>query len=1010
MTEFIAGQRWVSNTEIQLGLGTIVDTDLRTVSIYFAAGDETRTYASTNAPLTRIVYSAGETVKTVSGQSVTIADVIETDGLITYHAIDASGNAINLPEQELDHYIQLNRPSERLFSGQIDPESWFELRYQTIEQLNRLSHDPLNGLTGCRTALIPHQLYIAHEVANRYAPRVLLADEVGLGKTIEAGLIIHHQLLNERAQRVLIIVPENLQHQWLVEMLRRFNLMFSLFDQQRCQAITEHQQVNELNPFLSEQLVICSLEFLNSSELWAQQALEGEWDLLVVDEAHHLQWSPEEISDEYLLIQKLAYQVQGLLLLTATPEQLGVASHFARLHLLDPDRFPKLDIFIQEEQGYQRIAHAIDTLLGNKAFDDTTHQLLEHVLLEQPAAKVSENKPVQTALKQLAQNNNSQEQQQARQWLIQHMLDRHGTGRVLFRNTRSAIQGFPLRQVFFHPQPLPDEYEQCIVQFSQELQAQSDDTSENDPGDSFSSLVLYPELLYQLAHSKPLADQAWYRIDPRVKWLAEWLSDIRSQTDIDKVLVITANAQTTIELAEALHRHWGIHCATFHEHMSLMERDRSAAFFADMENGSPVLICSEIGSEGRNFQFAHKMVLFDLPLNPDLLEQRIGRLDRIGQTDTIQIHIPFLSDSAQEILCHWYHHGLNAFEKTCPMGHAVFEQVQPQLYPLLMQPQWYNDLSSNEHWVKLLEKTQTLHDTLEQALHDGRDKLLEYNSCRQPQADNLLAQAEHSDAHSSIYQYMNRLFDAFGIEHSEHSAGNYIIQPGEHMISQFPGLPEDGMTITYQRDIALTYEDRQFLTWEHPMVRTAMDMVHSSEMGNTAISTLELSKIEHSIQASLKLNPGTLLTECLFILDTSSHHSLQASRYLPATRIRILLDEHGREISSQLPHEAIPPSSEPINQQTAQQIISIKEEVLRKMIKQAEQFCAQQTPQVLSEAVQSSETLLINEINRLQALSEVNPTIRPEEIHFYQQQRALLQELFEHIQPRLDALRLIIVT
>jgi len=1011
VTEFIAGQRWVSNTEIQLGLGTIIDTDLRTVSIYFAAGDETRTYARMDAPLTRIIYAPGETVNTVAGQSVIIDEVIETDGLVAYHAHDCSGKPVHLAEQELDHFVQFNRPAERLFSGQIDPESWFELRYQTIEQLNRLSHDPLNGLTGCRTALIPHQLYIAHEVANRYAPRVLLADEVGLGKTIEAGLIIHHQLLNERAQRVLIIVPENLQHQWLVEMLRRFNLMFSLFDPQRCQAITEHQQDNELNPFLTEQLVICSLEFLNSNELWAQQALDGEWDMLVVDEAHHLQWSPEEASDEYLLIQKLAYQVQGLLLLTATPEQLGVASHFARLHLLDPDRFPDLDTFVQEEQGYQRIAHAIDALLGNEAFDNTTHRLLEQVLLEQPATQtVSENKPIQTALKQLIQNNNAQKQQQARQWLIQHMLDRHGTGRVLFRNTRSAIQGFPQRQVFFHPQPLPDDYEQCIVQFSQELKTQSENPSENNQADVFSSLVLYPELLYQLAHSNHLADQAWYQLDPRVKWLAEWLLDIRSQADIDKVLVITANARTAVDLAEALHRHRGIHCATFHENMSLLERDRSAAFFADMENGSPVLICSEIGSEGRNFQFAHKMVLFDLPLNPDLLEQRIGRLDRIGQTDTIQIHIPFLSDSAQEILCHWYHHGLNAFEKTCPMGHTVFEQVQPQLYPLLMQPQWYNDLSSNEHWLQLLEKTQTLHHTLEQALHDGRDKLLEYNSCRQPQADNLLTQAEHSDAHSSIYQYMNRLFDAFGIEHNEHSAGSYIIQPGEHMISQFPGLPDDGMTITYQRDIALAYEDQQFFTWEHPMVRTAMDMVHSSEMGNTAISTLELRKMELSIRESLRLKPGTLLMECLFILDTSSHHGLHASRYLPATRIRILLDEHGQEISSQLPHEAIPPSSEAINKQTAQQIISIKEDTLRKMIKQAEQCCSRQTPQVLSEAVQSSEALLNNEINRLQALAEVNPAIRPEEIRFYQQQQVLLQELFEHIQPRLDALRLIIVT
>ena len=83
----------------------------------------------------------------------------------------------------------------------------------------------------------------------------------------------------------------------------------------------------------------------------------------------------------------------------------------------------------------------------------------------------------------------------------------------------------------------------------------------------------------------------------------------------------------------------------FHEHMEIVERDRAAAYFAARENGSQLLLCSEIGSEGRNFQFAHHLMLFDLPLEPDLLEQRIGRLDRIGQTRVIQLHVPYFPGS-----------------------------------------------------------------------------------------------------------------------------------------------------------------------------------------------------------------------------------------------------------------------------------------------------------------------------------------------------------------------------
>ena len=168
-----------------------------------------------------------------------VTAIDEIDGLIEYTGKDKSGLPQRWAESELNNFIQLNRPVERLFNGQIDQDKWFELRYQTLLHINNLAHSELYGLTGVRTSLIPHQLYIAHEVANRYAPRVLLADEVGLGKTIEAGLILHHQLLTERVKRVLIIVPESLVHQWLVEMLRRFNLMFSVFDEERCLSLEE---------------------------------------------------------------------------------------------------------------------------------------------------------------------------------------------------------------------------------------------------------------------------------------------------------------------------------------------------------------------------------------------------------------------------------------------------------------------------------------------------------------------------------------------------------------------------------------------------------------------------------------------------------------------------------------------------------------------------------------------------------------------------------------------------
>jgi len=122
---------------------------------------------------------AADTVLSQEGHGFRVESVLERDGLLTYVGRDEDGRRTELQEGRLNNFIQFNRPTERLFNGQIDQDTWFEIRYQTLQQLHRLAHSDLYGLSGCRTSLIPHQLYIAHEVAHRYAPRVLLADEVG---------------------------------------------------------------------------------------------------------------------------------------------------------------------------------------------------------------------------------------------------------------------------------------------------------------------------------------------------------------------------------------------------------------------------------------------------------------------------------------------------------------------------------------------------------------------------------------------------------------------------------------------------------------------------------------------------------------------------------------------------------------------------------------------------------------------------------------------------------------
>src|SRR5690606_12771394 len=219
--------------------------------------------------------------------------------------VDRDGREQVAPELQLSAHVQLTTPLQRLTSGQVDSLAAYQLRAETFAHLDRQQRSPVAGLLGARTSLLPHQVYIAAEVAQRYAPRVLLADEVGLGKTIEAGLILHQQLHTGRASRVLIVVPTPLLHQWLVEMLRRFNLRFAIFDGERFAALREENPDD--NPFDSEQLVLCALEWLCDDDSAQQYASAAGWDLLIVDEAHHLHWHEDSGgSADYRCVEALA--------------------------------------------------------------------------------------------------------------------------------------------------------------------------------------------------------------------------------------------------------------------------------------------------------------------------------------------------------------------------------------------------------------------------------------------------------------------------------------------------------------------------------------------------------------------------------------------------------------------------------------------------------------------------------------------------------------------------------
>ena len=913
---FAIGQRWISETENSLGLGMITALDFRSVTLHFPATDETRIYAVAQAPLTRIALNKGEQLHHQTGWQGEVLDVQEMNGLLFYLVKNAQGEEIIVNEKELSPIISFSQAKDRLFSAQIDRSEHFALRYQTLLHQQAQFQSPLRGLRGNRAGLIPHQLHIAQEVGNRINPRVLLADEVGLGKTIEAGMILQNQLFAEKVQRVLIIVPETLQHQWLVEMLRRFNLHFSLFDEERCEDFAEQA----INPFSTESLIICALDWLKAHPNRVQQAIEAKFDCLIVDEAHHLAWSENAPSAAYLLVEQLANAIPSVLLLTATPEQLGLESHFARLRLLDPERFYDYQSFLKEQENYQPVADAVQSLLSEKPLSAVEKNHISDLLNEQD---------IEPLFKALACHND-EEKQAARQELIQNLIDRHGTSRILFRNTRQGVKGFPHRV-----------YHQVTI-----------DATEGDE---------------------------------KIHWLIDFLKSHRNE----KILVICKTAQTAIQLEQILREKEAIRSAVFHERMSIIERDRAAAYFADTDNGAQVLLSSSIGSEGRNFQFACHLVLFDLPENPDLLEQCIGRLDRIGQTRDVQIYVPCLSGSAQQDLARWYHEGLNAFEQTCPIGMALFEQYEALL----------KERSENKaDFEQLILQTQKQAKALHLALEKGRDRLLELNSNGGEKAQRLAAEIAQTDNSPQLVDFALNLFDIIGVEQDDLGENSIVITPtGTMLVPDFPGLKEEGVTVTFDRQLALAREELEFLTWDHPMIRQGIDLIASSDIGKASMALL----------VNKQLPAGTLLVELIYVIESQSPKGLQLNRFLPPTPVRLLLDSKGNNLAEQVNFNTLQNKLKPLSKDIANKMVKMARPNIEQLIKIGDQKMTEIAQAKIQEASRLADQTLSAELNRLIALKAVNKNIRQAEINVLEKQRVLSLEELSKASWRLDSLRVI---
>ncbi|MEO6925521.1 MAG: RNA polymerase-associated protein RapA [Rhodanobacter sp.] len=939
---FVPGQRWISSAEPELGLGTVLRVEGRGVQVLFAKAGILRPYAVESAPLLRAEFRAGQRVAG-KGIAFLVERVEIRNELLIYR-----GEGRELEEGQLDDEQSVSQADDRLIGGRTDSVAHFELRLEGLKRRAEARRSPMWGLAAARIGLVPHQLRVAGIASARRPPRVLLADEVGLGKTIEAGMIIARQLATGRASRVLLLLPDTLVYQWFVELLRRFNLSFAIYDAERCEALEQGSEGSVSNPFEDEQLVIADFGFLETSPRHVQQMLDAPWDLLVVDEAHHLAWSPEEASPRYRMVEQLAQAIPGVILLTATPEQLGRSGHFARLRLLDPQRYHDLDGYLAEADTYQALSKIADRLLDGEALDDLQRATLADAFHGDEALTA-----------QLAE---STKPANARE-LLAALIDRHGTGRVMFRNNRAGVGGFPERLPVWHlidAGTLEEDTRQA-------LQAE------------FHADIPQPPALIEVD----------YATDPRVDALVALL-DAHPQ---DKFLLICRSQAKVVALEEALRTKSGVGVARFHEGLGIVQRDRNAAYFAQPD-GARLLLCSEIGSEGRNFQFAHRLILWDLPLDPDLLEQRIGRLDRIGQKHDISVHVLAVADSAQHVLARWYDEGVDAFRSSPADGRELLRRFGEPLARLADEHARGVD-NRDQELDALLTQTRASHEEMATLIRGGRDHLLELASSRDLHADELqqaFAREDHDPARDA---FMQRLLEAFGI-HAEELGGEVLLLDPQYLSTDaLPGFAEGPQSVTFSREVALTREDLPLMRLDHPLIAGALDLALSGEQGNAAFMVDDM------------LPPRSALLQAVYLLECVADRRLDAERFLPPLPVVVTVDTKLTEHADFVPSEIALRKAKDRNIEVAR-YRKFLGKLVPPMLARAELLAGALAQTRIDAALALATETLDGELSRLLALRAVNPSISAAEITAVTDERNALLAALPQSRLRLDAVRFVV--
>ncbi|MDY6774841.1 MAG: helicase-related protein [Halobacteria archaeon] len=769
-------------------------------------------------------YEVGDKISFAGGRGEITKIEERDDSNLLFVLTEGDDRDLKKLHSTLPHIEKLGSVADSIVEKDFDQPIKYDLRRKATELDLAYKHDRFLSLTSSQIEIEPYQIQAAYEILNSYDHRYLIADEVGLGKTIEAGIVIEELVARDRADRILIVSPAPLTTQWQDEMRDKFGRDYVVYDRGYVNA-TRNAHPNK-NVWEQENHVITSIDFAKQDDM-LEPLKNAEWDVAVFDESHHLTAKEDEKTERYEVGEAVSDNTDGLIFLTGTPHSGKSVQFYKMVSLLDPYRFTDESDITPDELDDLMIRR----LKSDMVEPDGTPMFPEKEIRTLPVDFTPQERDLyENVTEYITEHYNEakEEGNQATGFAMAIYQKRlvssiHAIRKSLKKRVRT-IQNDAIKE------DISNEKQDLIARYSTDPTSLTSKQREKVEKELQNlTLSTNPERVErELDIVKELKEQAEnVDVDSKAEKLREFVEGVLQEDPDERILIFTEYTDTLEYLRDEVLSNYDI--AQIHGDI---DHDRRRAEQRKFEDEVNIMLATDAAQEGINLQFAHIMVNYDLPWNPNRIDQRMGRLHRYGQENTVQIHNLFVRDTRENKILDLLMDKIDAIESDLGMSSDVLGMV---LEDFDLESTIMNAVHEDSPVEKVVEDIDTVVEEQKEALETVENNfLIRDHFDPQDILDIIDESREEAISEDDIKLLLQEFFDNFGGEIKGYRPGPsrkdgdvYNLEVPEVVSGSNVRNRYEKMTFT--REVALESEDIDFLSLDHPLVQSVIDYCLNEE-------------------------------------------------------------------------------------------------------------------------------------------------------------------------------------